>query len=198
MFRHSSSWQLRGLFSGPSAFQPERIEFGYLLATAINARSATLLKRGQIEQAAADCDRAVAILAEARRQLPGHPIILACSASAVMQRAEIELARGEWQQALASMDEGLALGANRNDVSYQAFESYWHIARKVGEDPTMESAERASTREEIVLLALDQLKAALRQGYGDLQRLETLPDYAGLRSDSRFQELVMGLRSASK
>ena len=180
------------------AHEPSRTEFSYLLATAINGRSGTRLQRGQLDAAGADSDRAIAILEQTRKQLPEHSIVLASSASALMQRAEVELARGDWGRAVATMEEGLALGANRNDVSFQAFESYWNIARKAAGDPTLDAIARASSEEELVLLALDQLELALKQGFGDLQRLQTHPDYEALRANSRFQTLVDGLRTSAK
>ena len=46
--------------------------------------------------------------------------------------------------------------------------------------------------------ALDQLDSTIDQGFADLLRLQTLPDYEGLRGNARFRELVSKLVAGSK
>ena len=177
---------------------PTRIEFFCSLATALGCRSSALLGLGRIDEAQADAVRGVATYERVRRSMPKHPMVLAGHASCVMQRAEVECKIGDWPSALASTDEAMASGANRNDIAFQAFEAYWHIAQVAGADHGLVGEERKLTLDELVDKALAQLDSTIRQGFQDLKRLETHPDYEALRSDPRFQSLVEGLKAKAR
>ena len=86
----------------------------------------------------------------------------------------------------------------RSDVSFQAFETLWHVAQAAQADSSLAGDERERLLGEIVGGALDQLRQTIQQGFDDLKRLETLADYAGLRSEPRFKELVAELAAKTR
>ncbi len=177
---------------------PDRIEFPFIVASAYGGRSAARLNQGRHDLALADALRAVAMLEEVRKSLPKHPGVIASSAACIMQRGQVELEMGDWRRGVESIREALSLGAVRNDVSFQAFETYWNCARKAGADTSLTSEEREAERDALAEAALEQLDAAVAGGFGDVKRLETLADYAGLRGNPRFDQLVSELNSRSK
>jgi len=169
-----------------------RLEFQCSLATALGCRSTALLGLARIDEAHADAVRAVSLYEKVRRSLPRHPMVLAGTASCVMQRAEVECKIGDWPSALASTDEAISLGAKRSDIAFQAFEAYWHIAQVAAADHGLVGEERKTTLDEVVGKALAQLDSTIQQGFQDFKRLKTHPDYEGLRSDPRFRDMVEG------
>ncbi|HUR29535.1 MAG TPA: protein kinase [Planctomycetota bacterium] len=175
-----------------------RPDFRASLATSIGCRSTVLLGLGRVSDARADAERGVAIFGELRRTIRSHPLILSGSAACLMQRAEVERAEGDWRKALATTQEAVALGLERSDLTFQAFETYWHIAQVADTDATLAADESARTVANLVDLALDQLANTIQQGFGDRKRLETFADYAGLREEPRFQELVTKLGTQAK
>ncbi|MEO6710895.1 MAG: serine/threonine-protein kinase [Planctomycetota bacterium] len=175
-----------------------RIDFRLTLGTSVGCRSIVQLGLGRLEEARADAERGVEIYEQVRRSLPGHPLVLAGCAACLMERAEVERAEGDWRKALASTRQALALGAVRRDISFQAFETYWHIAKVAGASTELEGLERDKLLTELVDDAMDQLETTIGQGFDDVKRLQTLADYEGLRENPRFQDLVFELAQASK
>ncbi len=175
-----------------------RIELQCTLATALGNRSTSLLGLDRIEEARTDADRAVEISERVRRALPKHPLVLAGLAACWMQRAEVECKFGDWPTALDTTRAALELGVRRSDISFQAFELFVHIAREAEKDPGLLGDERKTTLEELHGSALDQLGRAIQQGFEDAKRLETHPDYEGLRSDPRFAALASKLAARAK
>jgi tetratricopeptide (TPR) repeat protein len=178
--------------------ESERVDSRCSLATALGCRSTALVGLHRIDEARADATRGVEIFDKVRQSLPSHPMVVAGSASCIMQRAEVERASGDWHKALESTDAAIELGASRSDISFQAFETYWHIAQAARVDPALAGEERTRTLSVLESQALDQLESTIEQGFEDLKRLETHADYAGLRSEPRFQSLVSELASRSK
>ncbi|HTF89838.1 MAG TPA: protein kinase [Planctomycetota bacterium] len=175
-----------------------RIDFRLTLGTAVGSRSIVQLGLGRLEEARADAERGVEIFRQLRRSLGSHPLVLAGCAACLMERAEVERAEGDWRKAVASTEEALALGAVRSDIAFQAFETYWHIARVAGASAELESEERAKLVEDLIDNAMDQLESTIEQGFDDVKRLQTLADYEGLRENPRFQDLVFELAESSK
>jgi serine/threonine protein kinase len=175
-----------------------RIEFHYLLGLALSGRSASRLGLERIEEARADADRGVEIFVKVLEALPKHPTILAGGAVVLMYRADVESKSGDWRTARASTEEGLALGAHRDDVAFMAFETLWHIAQEAGKDPELAGDQRARTLDQLTERSLEQLDRAIQLGFDDRKRLETLADYEGLRGDPRFAGLVAKLAARSK
>ncbi len=177
---------------------PDRVEFPFLLASAFGGRSVARLNRGQQALALEDAVHAVALVEGVRKIRPNDPAILATSAACIMQRGQVELESGDWRRGAESIGEALELHVLRNDVCFQAFETYWNCARKAQADTSLSSEARAGERDALAEAALEQLDAAIQGGFGDLNRLQTLEDYAGLRDFPRFAELISDLAARSK
>ncbi len=175
-----------------------RIELQCTLAIALGDRSTSLLGLDRIDEARADADRAVEISERVRRALPKHPLVLGGLAVCLMQRAEVECKFGDWPTALETTRTALELGVRRSDISFQAFELFVHIDREAEKDPGLLGDERKTTLDELRGSALEHLERAIQQGFDDAKRLETHPDYEGLRSDPRFAALASKLAGRAK
>ena len=169
----------------------------YLLATALGAYAAVLTNEGNLDAALANIRRAIELTNAMLETLPTNPAVRSTAASCLMQRGEIEAARGDWKAGLESAKTGLEFAGGRNDITFQAFETLLHISREAGKDARLSEVERAAARAQLVSDALDQLELAIHDGFSDLERLKHWPDYEELRPDPRFQSALEKLGQAA-
>jgi tetratricopeptide (TPR) repeat protein len=169
---------------------PERTENRFYLGYAHTVQAAILLDLGKLDAAHEEAEQGVQRLREAREAMGGHPMATANLAAAYYQRADVEAASGDIAKALASMDEGLALGVQRADVVFQGAETLARIARQAAKADKLPAAERETLRSKAVDLALRELRRSLDAGFTDLERVRTADDWELVRQRPEYEELA--------
>jgi eukaryotic-like serine/threonine-protein kinase len=170
------------------ADHPDRTENRFYLGYAHTVLAAILLDLGRLDEAHAAAEQGVLRLREARVAMGGHPSPTANLAAAFYQRADVEAAASDLPAALASMDEGLALGVMRPDVVFQGAETFARIARRA-RDAALPPAERDALRARAEELALRELRSAIDQGFEDFERVRTSEEWELVRLRPEYAEL---------
>ena len=168
---------------------PDRTETRFYLGYAHTVLAAILLDLGRLDEAHEAAEQGVRRLREARDAMGGHPSPTANLAAALYQRADVEAAASDLTEALASMDEGLALGVMRPDVVFQGAETFARISRRARDAERLPPAERDALRARAEELALRELRNSLDQGFEDFERVRTSEEWELVRLRPEYSEL---------
>ncbi len=173
-----------------AAEQPERSDIPFYLGAAHGIASAIHLSLGELDEALVEAQSGVASGRASQQDFPEDPGVSGQLSAALSQLADVQRARGDLDEALATLDESLSRAGQRPEVLYQALETLARAAVAARDADDRPAGERDALRGEFEERALVTLRAALDSGYTDLERLRTRPDFATLRERPEFQELV--------
>jgi len=168
--------------------KPSDSTFQAELAGTCNNMAVLLLSRGDEEGSLASTERGLAHVDRALEIAPGHRQWLDTRRSMNNNRGMALISLGRWRDAV----EAAALIEKVPEPQWctRRAQLYERSARLAAADTTMGEAERAAESEALRERALEELASAVELGHRDWSELPDPDEWALLRDDPRFKELV--------
>jgi serine/threonine-protein kinase len=181
-----------------AAEHPQVIAYRFGHGQALHNLADLLLERGRPGDA-------LPLEREALRQLLGvyrtnirNPTFRMAASYAHWTLCSIHLALKDHRAAEAAVAEYLRIEPNGYEEASEAAGLLGRCARLGRDDPAVPAREREALARSYADRAMDALRTAVRQGYRDLKRLRTAPDYEPLRARDDFLLLLRQLEAQTE